>query len=182
MIWYHMIDRKIWKAHLEITLSDDEMEEMEEMDWTKERGKMTKMDWLESALHWTRPKKGRGVSITKSTLYWVHSRKFVDINYNSGTMRNPSLPPNPANWVRRSNQLFQLNKDGGRKMGGLNACHYQKQHQQQYWHWRNLRKEECIWKKRVKSHKEEYKETIFQHNRRHWYHCIWNGNEGILLD
>ena len=37
-------------------------------------------------------------------------------------------------------------------MGGSNACHYQEQHQQQYWHW----------KKQVKSHKEEYKETIFQ--------------------
>ena len=44
-------------------------------------------------------------------------------------------------------------------MGGPNVCHYQEQHQQQYWHWRNFREEECMWKKQVMFNKEEYKET-----------------------
>ena len=159
---------------MEITSSDDEMKEMEEMDWWK------------SALYWTKAKKGGSASITKSTLYWVHSRKFVDINVGVPVIT-------VALWeIRRYRQnrpteheaqINQLNKDGGRKMGVPNACHYQEQYQQQqYWHWRNIRKEECIWKKRVKSHKEEYKETIFQHNRRQWlcndYAIIMHNIEG----
>ena len=28
-------------------------------------------------------------------------------------------------------------QDRGRKMEGPNARHYQEQHQQQYWHWKN---------------------------------------------
>ena len=62
-----MIDRKIRSTIGEITMSDDEMEEMKKRD-----GSMEKCNpWDECKEKWKR-------------------------KYNSGTMGNPSLPPKPT--------------------------------------------------------------------------------------